>query len=58
MPIASTTLETNLIEVLAKLTFIRKKKNWAAYFFPIMIKINKDDYLVIKNSMRKNDMYM
>ena len=51
--IASSTLETNLIEILGKLSFIKKKKNWAAYFFRSIIKINKEDYLVIKNSMRK-----
>ena len=51
--VTSSTLETNLIEILEKLSFIKKKKNWAAYFFRTMIKINKEDYLVIKNSMRK-----
>lgn len=51
--ITSSTLENNLIEILEKLSFIKKKKNWAAYFFRTMIKINKEDYFVIKNSMRK-----
>ena len=47
-------LESNIMKILENISFIIKKKNWAAYFFRTLIKISKEDYLNIKKSMKKD----
>lgn len=42
------------MKILENISFIIKKKNWAAYFFRTLIKISKEDYLNIKKSMKKD----
>jgi predicted RNA-binding protein len=49
-------LEYNIREILEEISFIIKKKNWPAYFFRTIIRISREDYLVIKRNMNTTNL--
>jgi predicted RNA-binding protein len=48
-------VETNIQEVLPAMNFIKKKDKWPGYFFRAVVKIDKSDYMNLKNVMKPNN---